>query len=199
MRRRVALGLWLVLVVVGGGWAAGAEVGPGMVYTAQRDGAGPWAVFVLQVERARGEYRLVGAVGQDTVFGLEAVAEQARRLPEAVGYPVAAINGDWFDLPAGPYQGDTANLLVRNGELVSDAAGGNCFWVDGQGQLQLGPVTTDLQVTWPDGTRTAVGLNRARKEEASVLYTPVLGASTRTAGGRGWGGAGTGRRGPAWG
>ena len=160
------------------------EVPPGLVYSVERDGSGPEAVFVLKVDRARTEYRLVGTLAKDAVFGLETVPEQARRVPEAVGHPVAAINGDWFELLPGPYQGDLRDLLVRGGELISDAGPGNCFWLDPQGQPHLGPVTTDLQVTWPDGTRTLLGLNRARQDNEAVLYTPTLGPSTHTAGGR---------------
>ncbi len=155
-----------------------------MTYSLEREGIGPWAVFVLKVDRSRPEYRLVGTLAQDAIFGLETVPQQARRLPAAVGRPVGAINGDWFELPAGPYQGDLVNLLVRHGELVSDAAWGDCFWLDSQGQPQLGHVTTTLSVTWPDGTQTALRLNRGRDKDEAVLYTPVLGASTRTAGGR---------------
>lgn len=178
------------LVILGLALAAAApaaefpEIAPGMIYSLERDGTGPWAVFVLKVDRTRPEYCLVGTLARDTVLELETVPEQAKRIPPEVGYPVAAINGDWFELAAGPYQGDLINLLIRNGELVSDAAWGDCFWFDAQGQPQLGHVTTALRVTWPDGTKTALRLNRSRKADEAVLYTPGLGASTRTDGGR---------------
>ena len=185
MRRRWPIVAAIVLLLAG---AAGAaefpQVPPGIVYTMERDGAGPWAVFALKVERARPEFRLVGTLAQDTVFGLETVPEQARRVPAALGQPVAAVNGDWFELAAGPYQGDLVNLLVLGGELISETGGGDAFWLHSQGQLHLGPVTTNLEVTWPEGTRTRLGLNRARKNDEAVLYTPRLGSSTRTAGGR---------------
>lgn len=181
---------WLAVFAIAGvlaQWARAAEfpqVPPGVVYTMERDGAGPWAVFVLRVERARPEFRLVGTLARDTIFGLETVPEQARRVPAALGGPVAAVNGDWFELAAGPYQGDLVNLLVLGGELISEAGGGDAFWLDTQGQSHLGHVTTNLEVTWPEGTRTRLGLNRARKNDEAVLYTPRLGPSTRTTGGR---------------
>ncbi len=186
----VAAVVGLVALAPGPGLAqAQPEVPPGVVYTCERDGAGPWAVYVAKVARSE-EYGLAAALAQDTVFGLETVPEQARRVKGAV----AAINGDWFELPAGPYQGDTRGLLVREGELVSEATGADCFWVDRQGELRLGPVTTKLEVIWEDGSRLEVGLNRDRAggpigpgadpRGEAVLYTPVLGASTRTTGGR---------------
>jgi hypothetical protein len=45
-------------------------------------------------------------------------------------------------------------------------------------------VTSRLRVTWPNGARRLLGLNEERSSREVVLYTPRLGGSTRTTGGR---------------
>jgi hypothetical protein len=45
-------------------------------------------------------------------------------------------------------------------------------------------VISRFQVTWPNGERTAIGLNEDRPRGAAVLYTRAVGASTATSGGR---------------
>jgi hypothetical protein len=45
-------------------------------------------------------------------------------------------------------------------------------------------VVSRFEVTWPDGTRTPLGLNEERPRNAAVLYTAAIGGSTRTSGGR---------------
>lgn len=182
-RPSVFLALLLAATAV---WAAPnfPELGPGLTFSAERDDDHPWATFVLRVDRAHPEYTLATSLAQGTVFGLETVPDQVRHFPPALGTPVAAVNGDWFELRVGPYQGDLTNLLVHRGELVSTSAWGDTFWLDPQGAPHLAHVVSALQVTWPDGSHLAVGLNAARKDDAAVLYTPVLGPSTRTVGGR---------------
>jgi len=159
-------------------------LGLGLSYRLERDGDHPWAIEILMVDRAHAEYRLMSTLAQDTIFGLASVSEQVKALPTELGTPVAAVNGDWFTLPAGPYQGDLDNIFVHRGQLVSLPSGNDAFWVDAQGQPHVDHVTTELQVTWPDGTRTLIGLNGPRADNAATLYTPILGSSTRTIGGR---------------
>ncbi len=182
--------LWLLLIISCVAWAdtppiaTAPALGPGMTLLTERQGDGPWAIFVLKVERAHPEYRLVGTLARGTIFGLATVPEQAKSLPAALGVPVAAINGDWFDMPAGPYQGDLLNLFIDQGELVSTPSWGDTFWMDAKGQPHLDHVTADVHVTWPDGTCTPLGLDGPRADDAAVLYTPILGPSTHTIGGR---------------
>jgi len=160
------------------------QLGPGLSYRLERDGDHPWAISILIVNRAYTEYRLVSTLAQDTIFGLASVIEQVKGLPAELGTPMAAVNGDWFELPAGPYQGDLDNIFIHRGQLVSLPTGNDAFWIDMQGQPHVDHVTAGLQVVWPDGTSTPLGLNGPRYDNGAVLYTPILGPSTRTAGGR---------------
>jgi len=176
--------IWLLLVCTLLLRADVPEVGPGITYLAERNGDGPWAVFTVKIDRARPDLRLVSLLSNGTVFGLEPVPELAKSLPKELGKPVAAVNGDWFDLPVGLYQGDLLNLFIHHGELVSLPSWGDTFWIDAKSQPHLEKVAVKLQVAWPDGAKTPLGLDGPRTDDAAVLYTPILGPSTHTRGGR---------------
>ncbi len=155
------------------------HVGPGLEYIHHRIGDGPWSIHVVKVERSRARFRLVSALADGHVHGLASVTEQVERLGGAQGPPVAAVNGDFFHIRPGPYQGDPIGLHVVQGELISSPAGAS-FWIDGEGNPHIGPVAARFRATGPDGLNITFTLNEARGEDAAVLYTPTIGASTRT-------------------
>ena len=158
------------------------QVPPGLEYTCQRIGDVPWAIYVARVARAHPGFRFEATLGGGGRMGLGPVSAQVGAWPAGQGVPLAAVNADFFAMK-GPYQGDPSGLQVVRGELAS-IGDRDAFWVGRDGQPHVGPVRSQLQVTWPDGTVTPFGLNEARKDNAAVLYTPVFGASTHTAGGR---------------
>jgi hypothetical protein len=93
------------------------------------------------------------------------------------------VNGDFFKSHRN-YPGDTEGLQIMNGELVSAPDPRKvCFWVDPQHGLHRSEVTSQMKVTWPDGTTTPFGLNEECEATAAVLYTPAIGKATRTSGG----------------
>ena len=107
---------------------------------------------------------------------------------------MAAINGDFFVIKPGPYQGDPRGLQIAQGELVSRPMGSS-FWVTPNGELKIGPVESKLRVIWPDyRVEMPLGLNEARADDEATLYTPTLGLrpnempkeppTTRTKGGK---------------
>jgi large repetitive protein len=137
--------------------------------------AGPLSIHALRIDRRRNDWELHTGLGQGTVFGVEPLDGIVRRTASALGKPaVAAINGDFFVIQQGPYQGDPRGIQIVEGELVSRPSG-NAFWVAADGSLHIGPVASKLHVVWPDGrTETAMGLNEARDDDLVVLYTPKL-------------------------
>lgn len=150
-------------------------VAPGVDYRHEQRQDGPLAIHVLRVDRSGHRWDLHAGLGQGTVFGLEPLGGIVARTAATVKRPaVAAINGDFFVIKAGPYQGDPRGVQIAHGELVSRPAG-NSFWVAPGGELRIGPVTSKLRVAWPDKTATPIGLNEARGDDAVVLYTPTLG------------------------
>ena len=137
--------------------------------------AGPLSIHVLRIDRHQ-KWDLETSLGQGTVFGLEPLDGIVCRVATLLKKPaVAAINGDFFVLKAGPYQGDPRGLQIAQGELVSRPMG-NSFWIAANGELKVGPVESKLRVIWADGkTETPLGLNEARPDSEATLYTPTLG------------------------
>jgi hypothetical protein len=182
--KRFLISLWMIIFCVVISAADFPEVGPGMTYICERSGDTPWAVFVVKIDRSRTDLSLVTLLSNEKVLGLETVPEMVKKLPAEMGKPVAAINGDWFELPAGPYQGDLLNIFIHRGELISLGSWGDTFWIDAKNQPRLEKVVVDLSAAWGDSTKTTLALNGPRKDDGAALYTPILGPSTHTKDGR---------------
>ena len=142
----------------------------------------PWSIHVVKLDRTSRDFEFVSTLGQGTVFGMGTVSEQLKLLPRDLGQPIAAINGDFYD-KSEKYQGRPRDLQIYCGEVVSSPAGHTCFWMAPDGSPQMTNVYSRFRVNWPDGKSTPIGLNQAREEDAAVLFTSAVGASTRTTGG----------------
>jgi hypothetical protein len=156
--------------------------GRGFTYFNDRAPEGPWSIHVFKVERSHGDLEFVSTIGKGETLGMATVSEQLRTLSPDQGQPVGAVNGDFYDRSEN-YWGRPRDLQIHCGELVSSPRGHTCFWVDPAGNPCMTNVRSRLRVIWPDETTTPVGLNEERKANAAVLYTTVVGASTRTRGG----------------
>jgi hypothetical protein len=158
------------------------EVVPGLSYSQQRIGDIPWSIHVVKIDRSHKEFELRATKAKGIVLGLGTVSEQVHSIPPDNGIPVVAINGDYFVIKPGPYQGDPLGLNIIQGELVSAPTGAS-FWMDASGSPHIGNVTSRFRVMWNDDLATPMGFNEERKDDAIVLYTPTLGPSTMTVGG----------------
>lgn len=158
---------------------------PGIVYTQQRNGQIPWSIHVVRIDRASKDFRFAATISNGKILGLGTVSEQAQSMNGGDGWsPVAAINGDFFRIEKGPYQGDMLGLEITSGTLISSPSG-PAFWIDRDGSYHIGQVSSRIQVTWPvdeTNTRTTItaGLNGPRTEGRAVLFTTEFGSTTRT-------------------
>jgi len=137
----------------------------------------PWSIHIARMEQSRRDLELVATLAKGHIEGLSTVAEQAASLDPAKGRAIAAVNGDFFVIKAGPYQGDPQGLQICDGELVSGPTQAS-LWVENQ-RLHMKQVQSRLEVRWPDGTSTPMGLNESPTGKVAVLFTPSFGASTR--------------------
>ena len=156
---------------------------PGIVYTNHRVAAVPWSIHVVRFPRTNLEFEIHSAHAGGSALGLSTLSDQIALLDSRLGGSVAAVNGDFYKRD-GPYAGDPRGLQIVDGELVSAPAGGVCFWIDALGQPQATNVLSLFQVTWPNGATSSFGLNQERPSSGVELYTPALGPSTHTTGGR---------------
>lgn len=166
---------------------------PGVEYRRLAE-AGPQSIHVVSFDLGRRELAVTATVGAG-VHGNETVPDMVANLPQGLGHPVAAINGDYFELNGEPrYFGTVQGLCIVEGELVASPPA-TAFWIDAQGLPRLGRVASQSVVIWPDGREMPFSVNCSTLDFKSevrsaplVLYTPRFGQTTRTAPGtREWG------------
>ena len=155
----------------------------GLSYFNDKKPNGPISIHVLKIDRSRKDLGFFSAHARDKVLAVSLLADQARSVPPSIGRALAGVNGDFYMRDRPTYAGDPRGLQIVNGELIS-APDTVCVWFDNDGNPHLDEVKGQFSVTWPDGTKTPLGLNQERPAGTAVLYTPTLGLSTRTSGGR---------------
>jgi hypothetical protein len=161
---------------------ASATALPGLTYTNSRNASIPWSIHVVRLERANPRYHIQSVHARGRALGLNTLSDQLGLVNPAQGTAVAAINGDYYQREKA-YTGAPRGLQIMDGELLSAPSGGASFWLDALGQPHVENVQSQFQITWPDGTATAFGLNGERRAGGVELYTHAIGASTHTAGG----------------
>jgi hypothetical protein len=142
----------------------------------------PWSINVVRIDRSRTNLLLTTTLGEGTRQGLGTISQQLRRIPKTMGRPVAAVNGDFYQTEGEEYSGDPRGLQITNGELVSSPNERVSFWVDTNGAPRMEVVKPNFTVTWAKGGQTAFEVNAERGRKA-VLYTSIIGKSTKAAGG----------------
>ena len=177
----IFLWLWTILATSGLAQASTAalDIPPGLEYVHRRLGTGPLSVHILKIDRARARFSFTTSLAQNTVYDLQPLSQQIEAVTKANHVPVAGVNGDFFRIRTGPYQGDPLGLQICNGELIS-SPGNTCFWLDTQQGPHIAEVYARFRVTWPDGTSIPFDINQELKQDRAVLYTPTMGRSTRT-------------------
>jgi hypothetical protein len=156
----------------------------GLVYTNERLANVPWSIHYVKLDRSRPDLTLVASKARGRVIGLERLSAQMNAIGPETGRALAAINGDFYQTENSPYAGDPRGLMIVRGEVVSAPTANPCFWLGTNGEPFIGQVDSRFSVTWPDGKQTPVGLNEDRRTDTAVLFTPTLGRSTMTRGGR---------------
>lgn len=129
--------------------------------------SGPQWVAVVRV--APVAFQLRPVLARDRVPGRERVSEIARRVGALV-----ATNGGYF-----APEGDPLGGLVVDGQWASEPVPGrSCLgWSDGFALVDR--LDWRGEVSWPGGGVRLGGLNRARRQDEAVVYTPFFGPVTR--------------------
>lgn len=183
--RRIATWLSAVGAAALGGAALAAENwhGPGLAYYCDVDPKVPVAVHVVKIDRAAKDIKLVTALGGGNQIGMATLSQMAESIPPAVGIPVAAINGDYFNVRS-PFMGDPMNIqILAGGELVSEPCLDRAFfYLDAKGEPHITNVVSDFKVIWPNGQTTPMGMNRTPLTGQAILYTTAAGPNTRVEG-----------------
>lgn len=174
-------GILVVLLVVLWGGAARLAAAPGR-WTEAGEGLAwrhdaldePWALYVVRVARQQTNLSLLPSLAFGQRIGLNTLSSQARLVPRALGQPVAAINGDFYQTEHETVPGDPRGLFIRLGELVSAPIERDCFWLDTQGAPRTGLIRPRFRLELPGGKSLPFGLNEEAGDEAAVLYTRAM-------------------------
>jgi hypothetical protein len=159
------------------------RAGTGYTYRHETVTEVPWSIHILKIDRGNHDLQLQTVMGSGNSIGVNSLHEQVRLMPPDAGKPIAAINGDFYNNTP-PYRGDPKGLQIMRSEVVSAPNEWTCLWVHENGELAMGKLQSMFSVTWPNGVTSKLGLNERRLPSAVVLYTPAVGDSTRTSGGR---------------
>jgi hypothetical protein len=160
--------------------------GQSIEYKNDRVASVPWSVHIVKVPRNDPTLQIRSVLARGTVLGLSRLSDQILAISGEGGTPLAGVNGDFYDT-GGRYAGDPRGLQIIEGDLVSEPSGhpSYCaFWIDASGNPRIANVVSEFKATLPDGRSFPFGLNEERPSASVVLYTPTMGRSTRTSGGR---------------
>src|SRR5438552_2427024 len=150
---------------------------PGLDYAHLQITNQPWSIHIARLQRSRSDLDIITTLGHGAIQGLSSLSDQVRSVPPELGKPMVAVNGDFFLIRPGPYQGDPEGLQIINGELAS-TPGLLSFWVERR-QLHIDKVLSAMGITWPGGRENPLGLNQTPRADGAVLFTPIFGPSTR--------------------
>jgi hypothetical protein len=130
---------------------------------------GPIEINVITIPRRASSLEFQSIHSGGKPVGRSPLTEQLKLLKS--GSPIAAINGDFFQLE-GPFAGDPRGLQIVNGAIISAPANTASFWLDSSGAPHLGITKSQLRITWPNGSTAPLALNENCDNNEIVLYTP---------------------------
>jgi exopolysaccharide biosynthesis protein len=169
--------LWLLVLAL-----VGQEVAPGIRYFERqwgKDGDGPFAMQVLEVDPRHPAVNLLAVRARDHATGREKTSSLARRYGAT-----AAVNGGYFVVD-GPHAGASTGAFLWNGDVIS--AGANrtallfCEEEGDREQLAFDIVDFHGSVSTAAGESISIaGVNRERPAAGLVIYRPVFGPHTLT-------------------
>lgn len=115
----------------------------------------------------------------DHAIGVETTSSVAKRLGA-----VAAINAGFFRLDTSPFLGDPVGLFMIDGDLMSEPVNDRVQLI-----INNGPSQTDILIDHSiisqsirigQETYKVSGINRERKKDELIIYTPKFGRTTLT-------------------
>jgi exopolysaccharide biosynthesis protein len=144
----------------------------------------PVRMNLLRLDLAKVRIDVVHAM--DKAIGVETVSAMAKRHKA-----FAAINAGFFRLDKSELAGDAAGLLQINGKLLSESANNrDALFITNGAKTTVAFAhlfkTAYLETKLSTKTNLSVnfsGLNRERKDDELVLFTPEFGSSTLTSDG----------------
>ena len=117
------------------------EIEAGLEYTHIVKAEGPQFIHLLKIKLDRPGWKWTTGLGDGRIYGLATTQAIANASASTLqGRLLAAINGDFFAIARGNYQGDPSGLQIMEGEILSAPTNRGCVWFDEGGNPNLGLV-----------------------------------------------------------
>ncbi len=138
----------------------------------------PVKMNLLQLDLTKVRLDVVHAM--DAAIGLEKTSSIAMRHGA-----FAAINAGFFRIDNSIWEGDDVSLLMVNGSVLSENSNNrtSLFIVNGklQTQIEMEKANPSLRISGRKFNEIVSGINRERKNDELILYTPDFHSTTLTA------------------
>lgn len=153
---------------------------PGVVYREYVQTEGPWAIQLLDVLKNHNSVSLGVALGGEYVMGIEPLDSLAERVSTSERNVIAGINGDFYILKSGPFQGDPVGFCVVDGELISSPINRSAVVIYEDGTHVIDCFRFNGHVVRPDGQAFNIdGVNQQCSDNSIVLLTHRFNETTR--------------------
>jgi hypothetical protein len=138
----------------------------------------PIVVNLLRVDLSKVRLDVVHAA--DAAIGTETTSLMAAR-----HNAFAAINAGFFRLDRSVFAGDSVGVLQIDGELISESFGNRIAFgiVNGKNKTEIGFKHLETKINLLQGKDSRSffsGVNRERKSDEMILFTPQFGKTTLT-------------------
>ncbi len=157
-------------------------IAPGAVYQSMYRPEGPWAIHVVEADLSNAYLELRALLGGGKTMARRQLSTLLAAAGSDLARPVAGVNGDFFSLAGGSYEGIPLGLHVRGGELMSlpDAAR-SVFYMRDDGSAHIDRLRGNAWLRAPGGVLFPLaGLNRPPGFADLVVFTPPFGEQTRS-------------------
>lgn len=157
------------------------QLHPGVEYAQveHKLGSDPVKINLLRLDLKK--VRLDVHHALDKAIGLETTSSIATRKGA-----IAAINAGFFRLDKSEWAGDAAGTLAMNGHLLSESSNNRIsILIDNRKKTEVSfsHLSSEIGIWYmTDAFQPISGINRERKDNEMVVYTPLFGDRTRTSG-----------------
>ncbi len=152
-------------------------VGPGVMYYHEFRAAGPWHLYVLEIELTNQWTQLETVTSEDRVSGYEKTSSMAARKDHEGHQVIGAVNGDFYMSGGIP-----TNTQILQGEMLKRADYERAVFAASDSNEPLIGIYTYTGEIFCQNDSTAVldGINESRGTDQIILYNRYYGNTTGT-------------------
>jgi exopolysaccharide biosynthesis protein len=151
-------------------------IGPGVTYYSEYRAAGPWQFDIVEIDLTNPWLKLKSVKAGDKLVAKERTSSMAARNSFEAHRVVAAINGDFYDVPTGI----PISTQVVDGQILKSANNRLNFAWNSAKKSMMSVTSSSGKIIKGDSILTIHNFNSARSTDTLVLYNSYFGSSTST-------------------